>query len=148
MRAGSLGYLPFPMTAKDIMHAPAVTIGQDETVARLCDLLQEKHVNGAPVIDEGGELVGIVTEEDVLYGSMGSEDGEAPEGEARTPTLVRDIMTSPAVCATEDTEVVEICELMWQMRIHRVPIVKDGKVTGIVAAMDVVRAVAERRLTP
>lgn len=130
------------------MHSPPITIGQDETVARLCDLLQENHVNGVPVIDESGELVGIVTEEDILYGSMG-HDGAAPaEGEAPAPTLVRDIMTSPAVCATEDADVVEICLLMWQMRIHRVPIVKDGRVTGIVAAMDLVRAVAERRLTP
>lgn len=136
------------MTANDLMHRPAITIGQDETVARLCDLLQENHVNGVPVIDEAGELVGIVTEEDILYGSMGTEGKEPEEGEPPAPALVRDIMTSPAVCATEETDVVEICNLMWQMRIHRVPIVKDGKVTGIVAAMDLVRAVAERRLKP
>ena len=54
------------------MHSPAVVVRQDDTVAHLCDLMQQAHVNGAPVVDDAGEVVGIVTEEDILYGSMGT----------------------------------------------------------------------------
>ena len=140
------------MTAKDLMHSPVVTVRHDATVARLCDLLQENHVNGVPVVDDRGEIVGIVTEEDVLYGSMGidreaeAHDGSEPFRPESTP--VREIMTSPAVCASEDTDIVEICRMMWGMRIHRVPIVREGRPIGIVAAIDLVRAIAEGEIRP
>ena len=123
--------------ARDLMSTEIVTIRDDATVAALCDALQAAHVNGVPVLNGLGELVGIVTEEDVLYGTMGGSQ-----------LLVRDIMTSPAVCATEDTDVVELCRMMWGMRIHRIPIVVEGRITGIVAALDLVRAVAEGALRP
>jgi CBS domain-containing protein len=61
--------------------------------------------------------------------------------------LVRDIMTSPAICATEDTDVVELSRMLWGMRIHRIPIVLEGRVSGVVTALDVVRAVAEGALS-
>jgi CBS domain-containing protein len=124
------------------MHTDVATVREDVPVGDLCDMLQQAHVNGLPVLNADGELVGIVTEQDVLYGTMGSRGDAAGEN----PLLVRDIMTSPAVCATEDTEVVELCELMWGMRIHRIPIVREGRVVGLVTALDLIRAVAEGTL--
>jgi CBS domain-containing protein len=56
-------------------------------------------------------------------------------------------MTSPAVCATEDTDVVELSRMLSGMRIHRIPILSEGKVTGMVTALDVVRAVADGTLS-
>lgn len=130
------------MRAKDLMNAEVVTIREDVPVSQLCDVLQAVHSNGLPVLNAHGELVGIVTEDDVLYGTMGvfDKDGSA--------VLVRDIMTSPAICATEDTDVMELSRMMWGMRIHRIPIVVEGRVTGVVTALDVVRAVAEGTLKP
>lgn len=130
------------MRAKDLMTTDVVTIGEDAPVSQLCDLLQAVHANGLPVLNAQGELVGIVSEDDVLYGTMGVFDKNG------TPVLVRDIMTSPAVCATEDTDVVELSRMLSGMRIHRIPILEDGRVTGIVTALDVVRAVAEGALSP
>jgi CBS domain-containing protein len=124
------------------MTAEVVSIGEDATVSQLCDLLQAVHANGLPVLNAQGELVGIVSEDDVLYGTMGVFDKNG------TPVLVRDIMTSPAVCATEDTDVVELSRMLSGMRIHRIPILSDGRVTGVVTALDVVRAVAEGALSP
>ena len=140
------------MRAKDLMHSPVVTVRKDASVAELCDLMQQAHVNGVPVVDDEGDVVGVVTEEDVIYGAMGSD---GPEGRVRGGAaagsdrlFVRDIMTSPAVCAAEDANVVEICRLMWRMRIHRIPIVAEGKPVGIVAALDLVRAIAEGEIKP
>jgi CBS domain-containing protein len=56
-------------------------------------------------------------------------------------------MTSPAICATEDTDVVELSQMLSGMRIHRIPIVLEGRVLGVVTALDVVRAVAEGALS-
>jgi len=131
------------MLAKSLMVTHIATVNDDLPVDDLCDVLQAAHVNGLPVLNAVGELVGIVTEQDVLYGTMGGVgDGETPQ------LLVRDIMTSPAVCATSDTDIVELCRLMWGMRIHRIPIVSDGRFVGMVSSLDLVRAVAEGALRP
>ena len=123
------------------MNTDVVTIRDDAPVSELCDVMQVAHANGLPVLNAHGELVGIVTEDDILYGTMGvfDKDGRV--------VLVRDIMTSPATCGTEETDVVELCRMMWGMRIHRIPIVLDGRVAGVVTALDVVRAVAEGALS-
>jgi len=130
------------MRAKDLMNTEVVTIGEDAPVSQLCDVLQAAHATGVPVLNAQGELVGIVSEDDILYGTMGVFEKEG------RPVLVRDIMTSPAVCATEDTDVVELSRMLWGMRIHRIPILSEGRVTGIVTTLDVVRAVAEGALAP
>jgi CBS domain-containing protein len=57
-------------------------------------------------------------------------------------------MTSPAITIGEETGVEEACRTMWKMRIHRLPVVRDGRVVGILSAMDLVRAVAEGEIAP
>ena len=59
---------------------------------------------------------------------------------------VSTIMTSPAISAEEDTLVTDLCRIMWSLRIHRVPILKRGKVTGLVSSMDLCRAVLEGKI--
>lgn len=137
------------MRAKDLMQKDVVTIREDASVDQLCDLLQVEHIHGVPVLSAAGELVGIVSEEDVVYGVMGvpgPPSADRPSG--GDGVRVRDIMTSPPVCATEETDVVELCRMMWGMRIHHVPIVREGRVSGIVSSLDLVRAVAEGSLRP
>jgi CBS domain-containing protein len=70
---------------------------------------------------------------------MGSAGGEGDPSEG---PRVGDIMTAPAVFATEQTSLADVCRLMWQLRIHHVPIVRHGKLTGMVSSLDVSRAVA------
>jgi CBS domain-containing protein len=52
-------------------------------------------------------------------------------------------MTSPAIAASEETDVADVCLLMSRLGVHRIPIVRDGRVTGIVSSIDVCRAVVE-----
>ncbi|PYT36324.1 MAG: hypothetical protein DMF52_07880 [Acidobacteria bacterium] len=196
------------MRARDLMTRTPVTVPLDLKVGALCDLLQEKNINGAPVVDERGHLVGVVTQEDIIYGAMGhptADGGEFVSGAAGRPTgtarpsgaeavpargsgrpskrvvamlrgrhlqeappaqprpgerpfwaehrapdpmemPVSTIMTSPAISAEEDTPVTDLCRIMWSLRIHRVPILKKGKVTGLVSSMDLCRAVLEGKI--
>jgi CBS domain-containing protein len=189
------------LRARDLMTRTPVTVPADMKVGELCDLLQVKNINGAPVVDENGRLVGVVTQEDIIYGAMGHptpEDGdfrsagvsaegadivigrkagrpskrvvamlrgrhlqEAPPArprrgekpfwaEHRAPDPmempVSTIMTSPAISAEEDTLVMDLCRIMWSLRIHRVPILKKEKVTGLVSSMDLCRAVLEGKI--
>ncbi len=145
----------FPrMRAKDLMFSPVVTIRSDATVADLCELMQFHHVNGVPVLDGDDRIVGIASEEDILYGALGLDaSAPAPPAEGRPwgaldRLRVCEIMTSPAITVGEETKVEDACRTMWQMRIHRLPVVQDGKVVGILSAMDLVRAVAEGEIVP
>lgn len=127
------------LLARDVMCTAVVKVREDLPVGELIDLFQQEHVHGAPVVDDGDELVGFVSQEDVLFGMMGSAGGE---GEGSDSPRVSDIMTSPAVFATEQTSLADVCRIMWQLRIHHVPIVRQGRVTGIVSTLDVSRVVA------
>jgi CBS domain-containing protein len=127
------------LLAKDVMSTGVVKVRADLPVGDLIDLFQQEHVHGVPVVDEADELVGFVSQEDALFGMMGLPAGE---GDPADGPRVSDIMTSPAVYATEQTSLQDVCRLMWQLRIHHVPIVKQGRVTGMVSSLDVSRAVA------
>jgi CBS domain-containing protein len=174
------------LRARDLMTRSPITVPAALTIGELCDLLQVQNINGAPVVDGGGRLLGVVTQEDIIYGTMGHvTPGKEPppKGKGGRPgkrvvqmlrerTLqvvppadpargarpfwadtskmddpmkmpVSSVMTSPAISAEEDTPVTELCHLMWSLRIHRVPILKDGRVTGLVSSMDLCRAILE-----
>jgi CBS domain-containing protein len=141
------------MIARDLMQTAVRTLREDAPLTEACDLFLEENVNGAPVVDAAGSLVGIITQQDVFFGTLGlpvpvnQASGAVPGLFDPIGALrVRDVMTSPAVCASEDVDVAELCRLMWSLRIHRIPIVRDGLVAGIVSSMDLCHAVSEGSL--
>jgi CBS domain-containing protein len=130
------------MLARDLMRRDVYTVRESSTVDDLAEMLMREHIHGAPVLDEAGVLVGVVTQQDMFFATATVKNG----GDRRPDALrVRDIMTSPAVAATEDTDVRNLCRMMHRLRIHRIPIVEGGKLTGIVSSLDVCRAVADGR---
>ena len=127
------------MVARELMEIEVLTVGEADALEDVSERLQRAHVHGAPVTSPDGELVGFVTQGDVLIGSL-SLGSSNPQ---RDVPRVRDVMTSPAVSANEETPVAELCKIMWRLRIHHVPIVSDGKIRGIVSSLDLCRAVAD-----
>ena len=138
--------------ARDLMQREVVTVREDVPLADLADLLQQAHIHGAPVIGADGQLVGFVTQEDVLFGGMSgppdpdSTDSTRGDTGGQYVTRVADIMTAPPVTATEETNLQDLCKLMWRLRLHHVPIVENGKLTGIVSSMDLCRAIADGQI--
>ena len=154
------------LTAADIMVREVYTVTADTLIADVAENFQVRNINGAPVVDEAGHLVGIVTEDDLVFGQMGYGEeeiaaqpgsaaaggaaGEAPESGLhavpRGPLRVSEIMTTTPIFAAEDTPIEEICGLLWRLRIHRVPIVRDGVLTGIISTTDICRIIADGRV--
>jgi len=140
-----------PVLAKDIMVRDIETATPTMPIDDLCEIFQTKNIKGVPVVDSGGRLRGIVTESDVVFGGLGRggnrfmspAEGRLP---GPGPATVGEIMTEPAVSAEEDTPVEKIAELMWKMRIHRIPICRKGILTGIVSTLDICQALAQGRL--
>ncbi|HLB13269.1 MAG TPA: CBS domain-containing protein [Dehalococcoidia bacterium] len=115
------------VTARDIMSRDLVAILPAATFRELVELLARHRISGVPVVEEGGRLVGVATEADVL---------------ARSGATVADIMTRQVLTVTEDTPVDDIGRLLARERIRRVPVVRGERVLGIVSREDVVRAMA------
>ena len=135
------------MRAKDLMVRDVLTVCEDELAESLLDALVGHHIHGAPVVNRAGDLVGIVSQLDVHFGAMTRRAGGGPESPGRTPSAltVGEIMTSPALSATEETSVADLCKMMHRLRIHRVPIVREGKVAGMVSSLDICGAIGEGR---
>jgi CBS domain-containing protein len=144
------------MKAKDIMTRDPITTLPQTSLEDLCEILRRENINGTPVVDESGRLVGIVSQDDVIFRKGGRNDssrspqdmkdlfqrGVASIADSETPLRVGDIMTREVISADEETPVEQLCRTMWERRIHRVPITRGGKLCGIVSALDLCKIIA------
>jgi CBS domain-containing protein len=144
------------MRAIDVMVRDVVTVRSDTDVAEAIKLLAENDVSALPVLDEEGNLVGVLSEADLIHrAEIGTERHRPWWLEAMTgaSTLaeefakshgkkVREIMTSGAISVSEDMPLSEIATLFERKRIRRVPVVKDGKLVGIVSRSNLIQALA------
>jgi CBS domain-containing protein len=137
------------MRAVELMQEKVVMIRETDPIEEVLDVLVGEHIHGAPVVNDAGELVGVISQLDIYFGKM-TRNGKLvarPREESVEPLTVRDVMTAPAVSALEDTDIVDLCRLMYKLRIHRVPIVREDKVLGIISSLDICNALATGRVT-
>jgi CBS domain-containing protein len=104
-----------------------ITISSTASVRELAKLLTQNNISGIPVKDNKGKIVGIATQADVV-GKKGKQ--------------VKSIMSREIISVTEETPVAEIARLLTAHRIRRVPVMRDGKLVGIVSRADIVGAIA------
>ena len=109
------------------------TVGLTATVAELLDELATRNV-GALVVTAGGEIVGIVSERDVV------RQLQIRGADLLSGVVVADIMTSDVVSCGLEESVDSVAEMMTQRRIRHMPVVIDGKLGGIVSIGDVVKS--------
>jgi CBS-domain-containing membrane protein len=147
------------MKARDVMVSPVITVKPYSSVKELARTLLEKHISAAPVVDDQGKLVGIVSEGDLLRRSEAGTQRQRPwwllliTGEETLASeyvkaharKVADIMVRDLVTASPDTPLDEVATLMERNAIKRVPIVKDGQLVGIVSRANLIQAVASKQ---
>ena len=153
------------MRAADVMTTHVITVDPDTTVWELATLLAERGISGAPVVEPGGRLVGIISEGDLLHRT---EIGTARRHRERRRSwwldhfasesardyvkshgrIVKDIMTRDVVTVSEDTDLGEVAALLEARRVKRVPVMRDGKVVGILSRANIVRAVGATKGAP
>ncbi len=152
------------MRAKDVMTPNVITVGPDITVQALATLLSERGISGTPVVDSGGRMVGIASEGDLLHrAELGTErhgkrrsswwledfaSGLARDYVKSHGRTVRDIMTREVVTVSEETELGEVATLLETRQIKRVPVLRDGKIVGIVSRSNLVRALGATNVAP
>lgn len=112
------------------------TASPAETVHDVTARLAEKRIGALPVV-EGGRIVGIFSERDVIYGL-------ATHGPAMMDKAVGDVMTSPAISVTADTPILSALSLMTRRRIRHLPVADGDRLIGFVSIGDLVKHRIER----
>ena len=123
--------------AKKIMTTDVIVVNPKTPIYEAMTRLTGNAISGIPVVDNDQRLVGIITEKDVLRILINSNIGAQDK--------VEDYMTKNVVSFEEETSATIICEFFIKNPIRRVPIVKDGKLTGIVSRRDIIGLILESR---
>ncbi len=136
------------MIVADIMSAGTTTVTPDATIRAACELMLQLGISGLPVVNAAGDLVGMVTEADMLHFFELQRAQRPPAGNAqpepqpgRRELTVRDAMSHPAIFIDDKAPVGQLAALLNQHHIKRVPVVSNGRMIGIVSRADVLRAV-------
>ena len=144
------------MRAHQIMTRPVVTVTPETTIVDAANLMLQRHVSGLPVVDVGGNLVGVVSEGDFIRRSeigTGRRRGRwlrfiLGPGKSASDFVhehghrVGEVMTKSPLTITEDTALEEIVTLMEKNNVKRLPVVRGDKVVGIVSRANLLQAVA------
>ena len=143
------------MRARDVMTSEVVTVGPDMGVGDVARLMLDRHISGVPVVDGAGRLVGIVSEGDLMRRAELATGGEpwwlatskSPEEKAKAYAKahgmkVADVMTKVVVTIGENEPLDRIAMLFEERGIKRAPVVRDGKIVGIVSRANLLQGVA------
>ena len=145
------------MFARDLMTAPVVTIRENATVSQAARLMLDKDVSALPVLNEDGRIVGILTHADFglspkfrplmdnVYNLLGATTTTRHLEETSRKVggkLVRDVMRRNVLTASQDAEIEQVAHLMLRAQIHRLPIVDNGRLVGIITRHDFLKLIA------
>jgi len=140
---------------RDVMTREVIAVGKDATPQEVARLLSENRISGMPVVDEGRRVIGVVSEADVLY-TAGVKKGHTfrdilrhllgePLPSRQKGDRVEDIMTTPAITTTPETDITEVARVLDEKRIKRLPVVDhEQKLVGIVSRANLVRFMGGR----
>jgi CBS domain-containing protein len=145
------------MKVGNFMTTQVVTVHPDSLIGGAARLMMDCKISGLPVVDTGGRVVGMVTEHDLLRrirNGTGSPrphwlqlivergDAIADQSAHLSEAKVEEVMTRDPVTVTEATPIGEACRLIEERGFKRLPVVRDGKLVGIISRGDLVRALA------
>ena len=125
------------ITAGDLMNPRILAVPFDMPIQDLAAFLLDHEITGAPVKDEEGLLIGVVSLVDLA--AVVAEQDDENEG----PELVADIMSDGVIGVDENAPVTEVAERMLKDHLHRVLVLRDGEAVGIVSTSDLLGLLVE-----
>lgn len=148
------------LKVRDIMTADVVSVKKETTIRDLAELFTTRRVGSVPVVDQNGDLIGIVTESDlieqdkslhiptvislfdwVLY--LESDKKFEKELQKMTGQTVGDIYVETVETVTPDTPVNVVADIMSSKKLHAVPVVDGRRLVGIVSRIDLIRTMVK-----
>ncbi len=142
--------------ARDIMTKEVVTVPREMAIKDLARLFAEKNISGAPVVDDHGQVIGVVTENDlidqnkrlhiptvitILDGFFFLEKPERLERELKkiAGSTVGDIYSDRVVSVHPDTPLDEVATLMAEKRVHTLPVIEEDTLVGVIGKTDIIK---------
>jgi CBS domain-containing protein len=144
------------LKAKDIMTRDVITVTEDTPVSEVAKIFLEKRINGVPVVDKEGAVVGIACNSDlidqtkklhiptvvalfdiVIY--LESVKQFKKDLEKIAGSTVKNICSRNPITITPETSIEDIATIMAEKHVHTLPVIEDGKMVGIVGKMDIIR---------
>jgi len=143
------------LKAKDIMTKDVITAEPATTIEELARVFMKHKISGAPVLDNKGNLIGIVTENDLISKNSRLHiptilrlfDAYIPLGTSKMENEIRrmaastveDMCTKDVITVDEEASVEYVATLMTEKKIHLVPVLKEGKLSGIIGKKDLIK---------
>ena len=148
------------LKARDIMTTEVVTVTPQTGVRELAALLLERHISGAPVVDEAGKVLGVVTESDLVFLNkkvhlptavaildafvfLESPDKTARELKKMAGTKVGDICSQNLISVSPETSLEELATLMAEQKVHTLPVMAGDALVGVIGKADIIRTIAQ-----
>ena len=125
------------LTARDIMSESVLTISPEATVQDAIETLLSKKISGLPVVDTNGQLVGIITEFALL--AMAYDVDVRQE-------RIRKHMTTEVISVNPDDPIRKVADTCIIRRVHRVAVVEEGRVIGLISRRDVLKGIYENTM--
>jgi CBS domain-containing protein len=122
------------MLVRNRMSGPVVTVRQDADFQKALALMQEKKLRRLPVVDDDGQLVGIIVERDLLVAAMRYLQSRVEVG---------DLMTRNVITIGPDADLNEVARTMLERKIGGLPVVEHGRLVGIITESDIFRRFVE-----
>ena len=125
------------LPVKSFMTAGVISVNPDTPIYEALSLLAKNKISGIPVVNEEDNVVGVLSEKDVLRILVDKKLG--------IKSTVDDYMSRDVICFTEEDSAIDICKFFIRSHIRRVPIVNDGKLVGIVSRADIIPLILEAK---
>jgi CBS domain-containing protein len=119
---------------KAFMTSDVITVKRQTPISEIIKIFVENDITGLPVVEDDMTLVGIISEKDILNVLLNEKADSA---------IVEDFMTKEAVSFEQDTDFITICECLLKNNFRRVPILKNGKLVGIISRRDLIKYICE-----
>lgn len=130
-------------TVRDIMTTDVVTVTPQTTIREAMEALSINHLSGVPVV-RGGRVIGVISMTDILTFIV--EDGGVDEAGVFDQHTIAEVMTYEVFSVAPETSIRSAASLMKQRGIHRVLVMEDRKLEGIVSALDIAQLVSRTGL--
>ena len=141
----TLGSKEEAMQVAELMVSDVKAVAPDMSVADAVALMTEHHISALPVVDLHDRLLGVVSTTDILEAAAEATDAKARE-QLFEATEVRDLMTPRPATVRMDADVKESAQQMLYLEVHRLFVVEDGRLVGVISQSDIVRGVATAKI--
>ena len=134
------------LQVRDVMTSEVFTLGRNDELSIADNVMKQERIRHLPVVDEDGDLCGIITQRDLFRGALLRALGYGSRAEEKMlqSIVVKEAMSSEVCTTTPNTPIQEAAEMMIQKQVGSLPVVDQGKLVGILTEGDFVKLAIDK----